>query len=65
MTSEDKKKRNTYDKKVVQRLIEKYGLGKRYITMCLSGDVNSEMADRLVKDYTAMNVAVDNLLKTL
>jgi hypothetical protein len=62
---EVKKKRQTYNKIIIDRLIKKYGLGKRYITMCLSGDVKSEMADVLTKDHSAMTTAVEKLLETM
>jgi hypothetical protein len=59
------KKKNTYNKEILNRIKEKYGISKRFITMSLSGDRNSEMTDRIRKDYRKMEIAVFELLKTL
>lgn len=48
------KKRAIYNTTVVNRLIEKYGVSKRYITMSLSGDRQSETLEAISKDYKAM-----------
>lgn len=65
MTGEVKKKRNRYNPEIVKRLQEKFGYGERYITMCLSGDNKSEMADILNKEYAAMLKAIKDLLKNM
>lgn len=65
MTCETKNKTQTYDTRVVKRLQEKYGVSKRYITMSLSGDRESETSEAIKKDYAKMNHAVSELLKTL
>ncbi|TPG37527.1 hypothetical protein [Flavobacterium pectinovorum] len=59
------KKKNTYNTEILNRIKEKYGLSKRFITMSLSGDRRSEMTDIVRKDYKIMEVAVTALLKTL
>jgi len=65
MTSEIKKKRNRYNAEIIKRLQEKLGYGERYITMCLAGDMKSEMADIIKKEYAAMDKAVKDLLKSM
>lgn len=59
------KKKNTYNTEILNRIKEKYGLSKRFITMSLSGDRRSEMTDIVRKDYKKMEIAVNALLKTL
>jgi len=59
------KKKNTYNKEILNRIKEKYGFSKRFITMSLSGDRNSEMTEKIRKDYKKMEMAILALLKTL
>lgn len=59
------KKKNTYNKEILNRIKEKYGISKRFITMSLSGDRNSEMTDKIKKDYKKMEIAIQTLLQTL
>lgn len=59
------KKKNTYNKEILNRIKEKYGISKRFITMSLSGDRKSEMTDTIRKDYKRMENAVTALLKTM
>ncbi|MCD0469775.1 hypothetical protein [Flavobacterium sp. JAS] len=59
------KKKNTYNKEILNRIKEKYGLSKRFITMSLSGDRKSEMTETIRKDYKKMENAIAVLLKTL
>lgn len=59
------KKRAIYNATVVNRLVEKYGVSKRYITMSLSGDRQSETSEAIAKDYKAMLREINNLLKQL
>ncbi len=59
------KKRANYNATVVDRLIEKYGVSKRFITMSLSGDRESETSDSIKKDYKTMLKEVNNVLKAL
>lgn len=59
------KKRAIYNATVVNRLIEKYGVSKRFITMSLSGDRESETSEAIKKDYKTMLKEVNNVLKAL
>ncbi|MEO7977736.1 hypothetical protein [Flavobacterium sp.] len=59
------KKKNNYNAEILNRIKEKYGLSKRFITMSLSGDRTSEMTDTVKADYKKMELAVKALLKTL
>lgn len=59
------KKRAIYNTTVVNRLIEKYGVSKRFITMSLSGDRESETSEAIKKDYKTMLKEVNNVLKAL
>lgn len=59
------KKKNNYNTEILNRIKEKYGLSKRFITMSLSGDRISEMAETVRSDYKKMHDAVSKLLKTL
>jgi hypothetical protein len=59
------KKKNIYNTEILNRIKEKYGLSKRFITMSLSGDRRSEMTDKVKSDYRKMEEAVTVLLKSL
>jgi hypothetical protein len=59
------KKKNIYNAEILNRIKEKYGLSKRFITMSLSGDRASEMTDKVKADYKIMQEAITALLKTL
>jgi len=59
------KKRANYNTTVVDRLKEKYGVSKRFITMSLSGDRESETSEAIKKDYKTMLKEVNNVLKQL
>jgi Ni,Fe-hydrogenase maturation factor len=59
------KKKNIYNTEILNRIKEKYGLSKRFITMSLSGDRTSEMTDTVKKDYKKMENAIQALLKTM
>lgn len=59
------KKKNIYNTEILNRIKEKYGLSKRFITMSLSGDRKSEMTETIRKDYKKMETAIAALLKTL
>lgn len=59
------KKKSDYNAEILNRLVEKYGVSKRYITMSLSGDRTSETSDTIISDYKKMSSAVDQLLKSL
>lgn len=47
--------KKSYTTEIVQRLQEKYGVSRRYITMSLNGDRVSETSDSIVKDYKKMS----------
>lgn len=59
------KKKNTYNTEILNRIKEKYGLTKRFVTMSLSGDRKSEISESIKKDYKTMQDAVTALLKKL
>lgn len=59
------KKRKNYNTVVVNRLAEKYRVTRRFVTMSLSGDRESEVSDAIVKDYRMMSKKIDALLKTM
>lgn len=59
------KKKSDYNAEILNRLVEKYGVSKRYVTMSLSGDRKSETSDTIISDYKKMSSAVDQLLKSL
>ncbi len=54
-----------YNGQIVERLISKYGVTKRFISMSLSGDRKSETSDTIASDYKKMEKAVNDLLATL
>lgn len=59
------KKRENYNGEVVKRLKEKYGVSKRFVTMSLTGDRESETSETIKSDYYKMQKAISELLKTL
>jgi acetate kinase len=59
------KKKNNYNAEILIRLIEKYGVSKRFITMSLNGDRNSETSDTIKSDYKEMVKQVAETLKKL
>lgn len=46
-----KNKKYTYDPKILDALVTKYGMTKVYIRMCLRGDNKSLTADKVQADY--------------
>ncbi|MFV8364783.1 hypothetical protein [Flavobacterium sp. XS1P27] len=46
-----KNKKYTYDPKILDALVIKYGMTKVYIRMCLRGDNKSLTADKVQADY--------------
>lgn len=46
-----KNKKYTYDPKILDALVAKYGMTKVYIRMCLRGDNKSLTADKVQADY--------------
>ncbi len=58
-------KKTIYNKEIIYRLIEKYGVSQRFITMSLRGDRTSETSDSIKKDYFSMEKALKKTLKSL
>ena len=52
--SNTKNKKYTYDPKILDALVTKYGMTKVYIRMCLRGDNKSLTADKVQADYKAL-----------
>jgi hypothetical protein len=59
------KKKNKYNAEILKRLLEKYGVSKRYITMSLSGDRESETSDKIKTDYKLMEKEISKTLNRL
>lgn len=55
--------KNKYNPHVVDRLREKYGVSKRFITMSLKGTRESEVSDSINIDYPVMDKAVTEAIK--
>jgi len=55
-------KRNNYNIQVVERLSKKYDVTKRFVTMALRGDRNSETAGHIKKDYKRLVKRVESAL---
>lgn len=49
-----KNKKYTYDPKILDALVIKYGMTKVYIRMCLRGGNNSLTADKVKADYISL-----------
>jgi hypothetical protein len=49
-----KNKKYTYDPKILDALVTKYGMTKVYIRMCLKGDNKSLTADKVQADYKSL-----------
>ncbi len=58
-------KRESYNVEILNRLKDKYGVSKRFITMSLKGDRESETSESIKKDYRTMEKEVSKLLKNL
>lgn len=58
-------KKAYFNREVIQRLKEKYGVSQRFITMSLNGDRTSETSESIKKDYRVMVREQKRLLKTL
>lgn len=56
------KKRESYNSDVIETLIKKYGVSRRYITMSLKGDRVGLLPDRIIKDYKIFKQTIDNAL---
>ncbi|MDN3673112.1 hypothetical protein QWY99_08635 [Flavobacterium branchiarum] len=59
------KKRATYNGDIIDRLIKKFGVSKRYVQMSLSGDRESETSETIKKTYDMMRKEVIKFLDTL
>lgn len=57
-----KNKKYTYDPKILDALVLKYGMTKVYIRMCLRGGNKSLTADKVKADYSALK---NEFLQTL
>ena len=49
-----KNKKYTYDPKILDALVTKYGMTKVYIRMCLRGSNKSLTADKVKTDYASL-----------
>lgn len=58
-----KNKKYTYDQKILDALVGKYGMTKIYIRMCLRGENKSLTADKVKADYNSLKSAFENTLK--
>lgn len=58
-------KRNRYNSDVINRLREKYGLSKTYITGSLSGIFKGDVPDTLKKEYPIMLKQLEQAIKKL
>lgn len=63
--NESTKKKNIYNINVVERLQQKYGVSKRYITMSISGDRTSETSDKIKRDYHEMLKEMNKVLNSI
>lgn len=57
------KKNKNLNREVVNRLIEKYGVSRRFITMSIRGDRTSETSDKITKEYKRLCKKVVTTLK--
>jgi hypothetical protein len=58
-----KNKKYTYDPKILDALVVKYGMTKVYIRMCLRGDNKSLTADKVQTDYKLLEAQFSEALK--
>lgn len=56
-------KRKIYNKQVVERLMEMYGVSRRFVTMSLRGDRVSETSESIKKEYTKLAAEVNEATK--
>lgn len=54
-----------YDQRIVGKIVKKFGVSKRFITMSLTGDSKSETADTIKKYYNKADAALDKTLDEL
>ena len=66
MSKETKKnKKYTYDQRILQALVKKYGLTTTYIRQCLSGQNLSITADKIKADYKNLEKGVQETIDAL
>ena len=58
-----KNKKYTYDPKILDALVLKYGMTKVYIRMCLRGGNNSLTADKVLADYKSLTKDINATLE--
>ena len=58
-----KNKKYTYDPKILDALVVKYGMTKVYIRMCLRGDNKSLTADKVQADYKQLKAQFNEALE--
>ena len=58
-----KNKKYTYDPKILDALVTKYGMTKVYIRMCLRGSNNSLTADKVQADYKLLKAQFNETLE--
>lgn len=58
-----KNKKYTYDPKILDALVAKYGMTKVYIRMCLRGDNKSLTADKVQADYKQLKTQFNEALE--
>jgi hypothetical protein len=58
-----KNKKYTYDPKILDALVLKYGMTKVYIRTCLRGDNQSLTADKVKADYAALKTEFSQTLE--
>ena len=57
-----KNKKYTYDPKILDALVSKYGMTKVYIRMCLRGSNKSLTADKVQADYKLLKTQFNEAL---
>lgn len=63
--SEGKQKRNYYDKEIVDKLVEEFGLTPRFIRKAISGDNKSLTADKVKARFKELTAALEAALKSI
>lgn len=58
-----KNKKYTYDQRIVEALVSKYGLTKVYIRTCLRGGYDAITADKVKADYKLLEKKFKQVLE--
>lgn len=58
-----KNKKYTYDPKILDALVSKYGMTRVYIRTCLRGDNKSLTADKIKADYSDLKTKFSKALE--